>query len=156
MGGDGSKLKKLTREQITTLYKAGPEAVVSLVEYLQDGVGFLKQEVDQLGQRLRDVEEQLRKDSHNSHKPPSSDGLKKIPNVRKPTGKKPGGQKGHEGKTLRMVDNADKVEIHKVERCGHCGKSLKRTKAIGHDRTGIRSSCDRVRSNRVPGGDQGM
>jgi len=134
MGGDSSKLKMLTREQILTLYKAGPEAVISLVEYLQDSVRFLKQDIEQLKQRLRDVEEQLKKDSHNSSKPPSSDGFKKIPKVRKPSGKKPGGQKGHEGKTLRMVDEPDKVEVHEVECCEHCGKSLKKKKAIEYDR----------------------
>ena len=134
MGGDGSKFRKLTREQILTLYKAGPDAVVSLVEYLQDSIRFLKDEVERLNQRLRDVEDQLRKDSHNSSKPPSSDGFKKIAKVRKPSGKKPGGQKGHEGKTLRMVKNADKVKIHKVDYCEHCGKSLKKKKAIDHDR----------------------
>jgi hypothetical protein len=35
MGGDASKFKTLSREQILTLYEAGPEAVISLVEYLQ-------------------------------------------------------------------------------------------------------------------------
>ena len=134
MGGGGSKFKKLTREQILTLYKAGPEAVVSLVEYLQDSTGFLKDEIEQLKKRLRDVEDQLRKDSHNSSKPPSSDGFKKIVKVRKPSGKKPGGQRGHEGKTLRMAENPDKVKIHKVKYCEHCGKSLKKKKPIGYDR----------------------
>ena len=134
MGGGASKFKTLTREQILTLYKAGPEAVVSLVEFLQDNVRFLKQDIEQLKQRLQDVEEQLKKDSHNSSKPPSSDGLKKIPRMRKPSGKKPGGQKGHEGKTLRMVENADKVEIHKVEHCGQCRKPLKDKEPIGYDR----------------------
>ena len=134
MGGGGRKFRKLTREQILTLYKAGPEAVISLVEYLQDSTGFLKDEIERLKERVREVEDQLRKDSHNSSKPPSSDGLKKIPKVRKPSGRKPGGQKGHEGKTLRMVKNPDKVKIHKVGCCGHCGKSLKKKKAIEYDR----------------------
>ena len=134
MGGGTSQFKTLTREQMVTLYKAGPEAVVSLVEFLQDNIKFLKIDVEQLKQRLREVEEQLKEDSHNSSKPPSSDGLKKIPKLRKPSGKKPGGQKGHEGKTLQMVDNPDKVKIHTVERCGHCQKSLKDKEPIGYDR----------------------
>ena len=65
---------------------------------------------------------------------PSSDGLKKIPKVRKPSGKKPGRQKGHKGTTLRMVDNPDIVKVHKVERCGHCGESLKGEEVLGYDR----------------------
>jgi len=126
MGGENKRFKKLTREQILTLYKVGPEAVVSLVEYLQDSI-------ESLHERVRAVEELLKKNSHNSNKPPSSDGMKKIPHVRKPTGKKPGGQKGHEGKTLRMVDKPDNVQMHKVECCGRCGKSLKMKKATGYD-----------------------
>ncbi|KKM62008.1 hypothetical protein LCGC14_1525970, partial [marine sediment metagenome] len=36
-----------------------------------------------------------------------------------------GGQKGHEGKTLKMVAKPDKVKVHKVECCGSCSNSLK-------------------------------
>jgi transposase len=141
MGGERKTPDKLSREQIVTLYKAGPEAVVSLVQYLQDTVGvlqnniqILQQNLEQVHQRLRAVEEQLKKNSRNSHKPPSSDGLKKIPKVRKPSGKKPGGQKGHKGTTLQMVENPDIIEVHKVERCGRCGQSLKAEKVLGYDR----------------------
>jgi transposase len=57
----------------------------------------------------------LNLNSTNSSKPPSSD-----PNRRKrpksKTGKKPGGQKGHAGTTLKKVDDPDKVELIKVDR----------------------------------------
>jgi hypothetical protein len=96
MGGENSNPEKLTREQILTLYKAGPEAIVSLIEFLQE------RQAD-IYRRLRELEAQLQKNSRNSHKPPSSDGLKKIAKLRKASGKKPGGQPGHEGNTLRMV-----------------------------------------------------
>lgn len=96
MGGKGKEPKKLTQEQVFALYKAGPEAIFSLVEYLQDNI-------QQLHEQLQEIERQLKMNSRNSNKPPSSDGMKKIPKVRKPTGRKPGGQKGHEGKTLKMV-----------------------------------------------------
>jgi len=141
MGGERKTPDKLSREQIVTLYKAGPEAVVSLVEYLQDTIGvlqgniqILQQNLEQVHQRLRAVEEQLKKNSRNSHKPPSSDGLKKIPKVRKASGKKPGGQKGHKGTTLQMVENPDIVKVHKVDHCEHCGQSLRRKKVLGYNR----------------------
>jgi uncharacterized coiled-coil protein SlyX len=103
MGGESKAPEKLSREQIVTLYKAEPEAVVSLVEYLQDTIGVLQgnieifqQNLETVYQRLREVERQLQKNSRDGHKPPSSDGFRKIPKVRKPSGKKPGGQEGHE------------------------------------------------------------
>ena len=134
MGGKGKKPKKLTKEEVFALYKVGPEAVFSLVEYLQNNITNLQTSIQQLHERLQEVERQLAMNSRNSNKPPSSDGMKKIPKVRKPTGRKPGGQKGHEGKTLKMVAKPDEVEVHKVEYCGSCSNSLKDKQATGYDR----------------------
>jgi transposase len=56
----------------------------------------------------------LNLDSSNSSKPPSSDpNREKTP--KKKSDKKPGGQKGHAGKTLEKVDDPDKVEVLKVD-----------------------------------------
>ncbi len=52
--------------------------------------------------RIKELEGQKNKDSHNSHIPPSK-GIVKIKNSRETTGKKQGGQKGHSGKTLEKV-----------------------------------------------------
>ncbi len=57
----------------------------------------------------------LNLNSTNSSKPPSSDPNRKKRQKRK-TGKKPGGQKGHVGKTLTKVDNPDNVEVINVDR----------------------------------------
>ena len=72
MGNEEKKKKRLTREQILTLYQAGPEAVVSLVEYLLD-------EMDNLSSRVQALEVQNKKNSRNSGKPPSSNGMEKPP-----------------------------------------------------------------------------
>ena len=57
----------------------------------------------------------LNLNSSNSSKPPSSDPNRKKQPKRK-TGKKPGGQKGHVGTTLKKVDDPDKIEPIKVDR----------------------------------------
>ena len=73
--------------------------------------------------RVRELEVRLRKDSHNSSKPPSSDGLARKPkSLRQSSGRKPGGQAGHPGSTLKRVANPDVIVQHPLpeqfERCG--------------------------------------
>jgi transposase len=64
----------------------------------------LRQVLEELLRRLGEVEGKLAKDSHNSSKPPSSDGLlRKRASRRKRSEKKPGGQAGHPGHTLSVV-----------------------------------------------------
>lgn len=60
--------------------------------------------------------------SNNSHKPPSSDGLSKKPGLPKDSPKKSGGQFGHKGKTLKMVDTPDAIVVHHVSCCPCCDK----------------------------------
>src|ERR1035437_9467003 len=71
----------------------------------------------------------------NSGKPPSSDGLKKPPRVaslREPSGNKPGGQKGHEGETLRQVAEPNIIIDHYPQACAECGSMLMPAMATGH------------------------
>ena len=67
-----------------------------------------------------------RKNSNNSHIPPSKDENRPARNqsLRQSSGKKPGGQPGHEGKTLEMSTEVDKVIQHIPEYCHCCGKDL--------------------------------
>jgi len=58
----------------------------------------------------------LNLNSKNSSKPPSSDPNREKTPARKRTGKKPGGQKGHPGKTLAKVDDPDFIEPIKIDR----------------------------------------
>lgn len=72
--------------------------------------------------RLNALEAKLLKDSHNSSKPPSSDGLKRKPKSLRQTGGKLGGQPGHPGKTLKRVTHPDHTVIHPIAtRCDSCG-----------------------------------
>ena len=146
MGGNSaSGLPRIGREHILNAYKAGPDAVVSLVEYLHErfqesldelsnGLAELSETNKKLVTRIQALEEKINKDSHNSNKPPSSDGLaRKFSRKRQPTGKKPGGQKGHEGTTLAMVKHPQHVQIHQVNSCHGCGRSLQHHRARGYE-----------------------
>jgi len=140
MGGEKSfNVPRVSRAQILNAYKAGPDAVVSLIEYLQEQhrstIDQLLEIIDKLTARIESLEEKSNTDSHNSNKPPSSDGFhKRIHSRRTPSGKKPGGQEGHEGTTLSMVKHPDHIEVHSVFRCVHCGNSLKDQKAKGYEK----------------------
>lgn len=93
--------------------------------------------VSDLTSRIEDLEAQLAKNSNNSSKPPSSDGLKKpqqTKSSRKPSGKKSGGQPGHKGASLSQVENPDQVVIHPVKSCDECGLSLASTKVDGFEK----------------------
>jgi transposase len=86
--------------------------------------------------RIADLERQLGLNSGNSGKPPSSDGLKKKParvsSLRERSGKKPGGQKGHPGKTLSRTETPDATIDHFPETCRACGGPLNEEMASGH------------------------
>ncbi len=68
-----------------------------LIHALWGMVQRLTATVDALTDEIGELKGRLAKDSHNSSKPPSSDGLRKPKSLRKVSGKKRGGQKGHAG-----------------------------------------------------------
>ena len=110
-----------SKEQIRAIYQQGPDAVIALVETLCNIINSHEK-------RIKHLEDILAKDSHNSSKPPSSDGFKnaaKNNNLRVKTGKKPGGQPGHKGTTLKQVDNPDHIIPHHCKgSCEKCGSDL--------------------------------
>jgi transposase len=74
---------------------------------------------------IQDLRGQLAKDSHNSHKPPTSDGLQRRPrSQRRSTGRKSGGQLGHPGQTLPLVAPPEEVVTYQPAQCQHCHTAL--------------------------------
>ena len=92
----------------------------------------LLERVSKLEQRVVDLEAQLSKNSRNSSKPPSSDGFVKperTKSLRDKSGKKSGGQKGHQGHFLGLVENPDQIHLHQLINCAGCNHTLHTRKA---------------------------
>jgi len=94
------KILDITKEQVLELYEAGPEAVVSFIMHIQDllnnlGLKVESQQkiIEQQEKRIQELEAIIKKDSHNSSKPPSSDGYRNrsLKQKRVKSGKRPGG-----------------------------------------------------------------
>lgn len=98
-------------------------------------IAALRAENAALKARMAELERRLELNSSNSGKPPSSDGLKKparVRNLRERSGKKPGGQMGHKGETLRQVTDPDVVVDHYPPACSTCGVGLDLETSVGH------------------------
>ena len=102
---------------------------------LNRNVECLHVELHKRDKRIEELETKLAKyeapdkNSNNSSTPPSKEKMKdevirRTKTLRKPTGRKPGGQKGHEGSTLKMTDKPDKTEDVSANYRTKCGSSL--------------------------------
>ena len=115
-----------SREEIHEAYLQGEEAVVTLFE----------RTIVELAARVTALEGQQAKNSRNSSKPPSSDGLKKPAprSLRKPSGKKRGGQPGHKGHTLKAVEHPQHTQVHRIIQCAHCRAPLDEVAPSGQEK----------------------
>jgi transposase len=106
----------------------GGEVLAALVMSLRGDLAEALDELTRARERIAELEERLAKTSRNSSKPPSSDGLGKLPpktrSLRGKSGRRPGGQAGHEGKTLAQVARPDHEVVHEPASCGGCGAGL--------------------------------
>ena len=116
----------MTLEEALKIYDAGPEAVVKILLAFSAELEFLREQVGTLQVQVKTLQDQIAKNSRNSSKPPSSDGFNKpVPrSLRKRGKRKPGGQPGHPGQTLKQVEKPDHITVHPVEQCQHCGRSI--------------------------------
>ena len=88
----------------------------------QQQIDTLTSTVEELQEVIRELRRQLNQDSHNSSQPPSKDGFKKVrvESLRKKSGKKVGGQKGHKGNHMELPHDPDNVKAHYPEKCQTC------------------------------------
>ena len=101
-----------------------------LISQLQAQNAYQAQQITLLEEKVMLLLEQLqkqgiRKDSHNSSLPPSSDLVFKNKSLRPPSTRKSGGQMGHPGTTLEMRLSPDTITDLKPAFCNNCGQSLR-------------------------------
>ena len=138
---DGGMDSENMRTRVRATYQQGSDAVVDLVVAL---MSELTAQVETVATPVAAVEGEnaalratVGTNSHNSGKPPSSDGpgLKPHPkSQRVVSGRKPGGQPGHDGHTLALVDAPDEVQEHAPSHCQGCGQSLDDVAALRRER----------------------
>jgi len=100
------------------LIKTEPEKVIDVIFSIYSQIEILKKENKELNARLN-------LNSNNSSKPPFSDGYQKKSrkniNSREKSNRKSGGQTGHTGNTLKMIEKPDNIVEHKPKDCSYCG-----------------------------------
>jgi len=116
----------MSKNKLRAIFEAGFEAVYGLVKKQSEEILSLKK-------RLKALEARLGQNSANSSKPPSTDWpAKKTKSLRKKSGRSPGGQKGHRGSNLKMVEDPEIIKIIGVSSCSGCGRSLKEIEPDGY------------------------
>lgn len=127
----------MTREEAQAIYRAGEATVVRMLLEMDARINALTETIEKQRhdftarleiseKRIKHLEDQLAKNSRNSGKPPSSDGFNRPApkSLREKSQRPTGGQPGHAGCTLSMVDQPDHIQVHTVESCGSCRGSL--------------------------------
>ena len=97
----------------STIIKTRIEILEAQIHELQEQFALVLSENLKLKARIKELEH--KKDSKNSSLPPSKDENRKTKSLRKKSGKKTGGQLGHKGNTLKMLDQVDQVDFEELK-----------------------------------------
>ena len=137
----------MDRAEAEAIYDSGREACVQLILELAA-------QVEQHGDRLRRLEEQVRQDSRTSSRPPSGDPPKTRAQRRAEArskakelfreGRKAGGQEGHRGagRDLKPEDQVDEIVDHYPGACGGCGRQFDAEQRRPTGRFGRHQVCE--------------
>jgi len=108
----------MDRSEAEAIFDAGREVVVEVLLRMD-------RRIQQLEARVEKLERELKKNSRNSSRPPSSDAPSKPRRSKDPTGRGAGAQEGHEGhgRPLLPAWAVDEVIEHWPERCS-CGHAF--------------------------------
>lgn len=104
-----------------------PDSVCKLIEELVRRIDNIEQNMAALREENELLKEQVARTSANSSQPPSKNRLDFKPNRKEISGKKRGGQIGHNGheRKLYPVEMCQEVIDHYPEKCSKCGSQVK-------------------------------
>ena len=112
-----------------------------MIASLNETILQLNTIIESLNRQIQELQEKLNKNSRNSSKPPSSDGYAKPSptSLRQKSGKKRGGQNGHNGTCLSTLCDPDEIEQHMPGPCHGCPhyEQCKGTACIAESRSVI-------------------
>jgi transposase len=148
------------------------DAEIAVLREQNAEIAVLRESLAALQAQVEGLAAQVKSNSRNSSKPPSSDGLAKPApkSLRGKSGRKPGRPKGQPGATMQLTDHPDKRVRHRPAKCGCCGKSLKgaemtaverrqvidipqvRAKTTEHQLLTLRCGCGRETKAAAPDG----
>jgi len=109
--------KNLHVEILATMF----EILIKRDEAQGKTITDLQATIKGLQETIKELQRQLNMNSGNSSKPPSTDGFKRKPrSLRTKTGRKPGGQNGHNGSNMKLPHEPDEVKTHVPQKCHTC------------------------------------
>lgn len=112
----------MERAEAEAIFEQGREVVVVVLLRMDEQIARLEQRVAQQDERIARLERQAKRSSRNSSQPPSQDPPGAPKRGKDPSGRRPGGQPGHEGKGRPLLPAwaVDEVVDHWPAACG-CG-----------------------------------
>lgn len=118
---EGSELIDFLKNQLQS-QKEQNEFLQKTVSSLNENIQVQTETIARLTEEIAELKEKLNKDSHNSSRPPSSDGYKKpkTKSLRQKSDRNAGGQKCHKAANLPAPRKVDEIERHYPEKCQGC------------------------------------
>ena len=112
----------MDRSEAEAIFDQGREVVVAVLLRMDEQIRRLEERVARQDERIGQLERRLNRNSRNSSAPPSSDPPNRPKRGKDPSGRKRGGQPGHEGRGRDLLPACavDEVIEHWPARCG-CG-----------------------------------
>jgi len=120
------------RAEAEAIFDQGREAVVAVLLRMDEQISRLTERVAKQDERIADLERRLGRNSRNSSQPPSQDPPTAPKRGKDPSGRRSGGQLGHEGKgrPLLAAWAVDAVVEHWPAGCA-CGHVFCQTEHVG-------------------------